>query len=94
MDIDEVRSYRCSASRGLQSRHAFQYQRIEVDASLSEKHAKLNPEMGPSPRAQIRYHLPQEEIALGPACWLVRTRYPAQPTTLLTRPPVGLFAQI
>ena len=47
------------------------YDRIELDWSLSEESPLLDLEFGPSPKIDARYHLPQEEIALGPACWLV-----------------------
>ncbi len=72
VDIEEVRSYRYAPSRGLQATQAGTYQRIELDASLSEDSVILNPNISPSPTMEVRYHQPQEEIALGPACWLVR----------------------
>lgn len=49
---------------------ALAYDRIELDASLSDESSALNLKIRPSPQIEARYHLPQEEIALGPACWL------------------------
>jgi NAD+ synthase (glutamine-hydrolysing) len=47
---------------------AQEYQRIEVDFSLSGSDDDLL--RSPTPSRPARYHLPEEEIALGPACWL------------------------
>jgi NAD+ synthase (glutamine-hydrolysing) len=70
VDLEDVRSYRCSMSRALQATHTEKYERIEADKSLSDSGADLDPFLKPSPEIEIRYHSPEEEIALGPACWL------------------------
>lgn len=70
VDLEDVRSHRWAPSRGLQAVQAGVYQRIEVNMSLSSERANLNPRIGPSPAIEARYHVPEEEIALGPACWL------------------------
>ena len=46
------------------------YQRIEVPISLSRREDNFNPLVVPSPAIEVKYHPPQEEISLGPACWL------------------------
>lgn len=48
------------------------YHRIELYESLFHESPVLNLKIRPSSKIDARYHLPQEEIALGPACWLVR----------------------
>lgn len=70
VDLEDVRSYRCSPSRGLQAARQEPYKRIEVDVRLSPESDDLNMELTPSPEIPIFYHSPAEEIALGPACWL------------------------
>ena len=70
LDIEEVRSARWQQSRAHQAVQAPAYQRIELDASLAQEATVFNPKIGPTPNIPIRYHLPEEEIALGPACWL------------------------
>ncbi|KAJ5721565.1 uncharacterized protein N7483_009499 [Penicillium malachiteum] len=68
VDLEKVRAYRFAPSRGMQAVAAPEYQRIEVDFSLS--HENLDLGLGPTAARPARYHLPEEEIALGPACWL------------------------
>ncbi|THC90686.1 hypothetical protein EYZ11_009861 [Aspergillus tanneri] len=68
VDLEEVRAYRFAPSRGFQAAQAPTYERIEVDFTLSHDNIGI-PEM-PTPARPPRYHLPEEEIALGPACWL------------------------
>jgi hypothetical protein len=38
--------------------------------SLSSDSDTLDPLINPTPPRDVRYHTPEEEIALGPACWL------------------------
>ncbi|PVG04706.1 glutamine-dependent NAD(+) synthetase with GAT domain-containing protein [Serendipita vermifera] len=66
IDIEDVRSHRAVKSRSMQAAEAERYQRIEVSFALS------NDTFGCTPTSQIttRIHSPEEEIALGPACWL------------------------
>ncbi|KOS20618.1 Glutamine-dependent NAD(+) synthetase [Escovopsis weberi] len=68
IDLEEVRAYRFAPSRGMQAVAAPAYERIEVDFSLSRD--ELDFMQAPTPARPPRYHLPEEEIALGPACWL------------------------
>ncbi|KAK0766879.1 hypothetical protein N5P37_000608 [Trichoderma harzianum] len=68
VDLEEVRSYRFAPSRGFQATQAPVYERIEVDFRLT--HDTLRILEIPTPPRPARYHLPEEEIALGPACWL------------------------
>ncbi|KAJ3526313.1 hypothetical protein NM208_g11250 [Fusarium decemcellulare] len=68
VDLEEVRAYRFAPSRGFQATQAPTYERIEVDFSLS--HSDIDVLRAPTPARPARYHLPEEEIALGPACWL------------------------
>ncbi|KAF2262727.1 glutamine-dependent NAD(+) synthetase with GAT domain-containing protein [Lojkania enalia] len=70
VDIEEVRAYRYAPSRGLQSLTAPTYQRIETTFSLSTGDGDFDPKVIPSERQTLRVHTPEEEIALGPACWL------------------------
>ena len=69
-DLEEVRSYRSQASRAAQAIEQPSYERIEINMSLSNKARDRNPSIRPSKPMDIRYHLPEEEISLGPACWL------------------------
>lgn len=68
VDLEEVRAYRFAPSRNFQAVQAPVYERIEVDFTLS--HDSLRILEVPTPIRPPRYHLPEEEIALGPACWL------------------------
>ena len=71
VDLEEVRAYRCSTSRGLQavrSTHQ-QYRRIDVTTySMSLQSDDFKAQLSPS--CPIKIHAPEEEIALGPALWL------------------------
>ncbi|KAH8131511.1 hypothetical protein ACSS6W_001723 [Trichoderma asperelloides] len=68
VDLEEVRAYRFAPARNFQAVQAPVYERIEVDFTLS--HDSLRILEVPTPIRPPRYHLPEEEIALGPACWL------------------------
>ncbi|KAJ5155250.1 glutamine-dependent NAD(+) synthetase [Penicillium capsulatum] len=68
VDLEEVRAYRFAPSRGFQAVQAPIYERIEVDFSLCHDNIEVL-EVPSAPQA-AKYHLPEEEIALGPACWL------------------------
>ncbi|KAJ3551159.1 hypothetical protein NM688_g4877 [Phlebia brevispora] len=72
LDLEDVRAHRAVISRNMQAASAERYQRIEVDFALSGgkfdsvrdlEDVVLND-------FPIHYHRPEEEIALGPACWL------------------------
>ncbi|KAI9677458.1 MAG: glutamine-dependent NAD(+) synthetase [Caeruleum heppii] len=69
-DIEEVRSFRCEPSRGYQAIEARQYLRIDVEFALSRPGSILDTKIRPSQPREPRFHAPEEEIALGPACWL------------------------
>ncbi|CAK7234040.1 glutamine-dependent NAD(+) synthetase [Sporothrix bragantina] len=66
VDLEEVRSFRFTPSRGMQAMQAPAYQRIEIDFNLTDNKMGL----APTKAQPARYHLPEEEIALGPACYL------------------------
>lgn len=70
VDLEEVRSFRTSASRSSQAAQAPVYQRIEVPMSLSRKENQLEPGVQLSPDIDMQYLLPEEEISLGPAMWM------------------------
>ncbi|KAI9270615.1 hypothetical protein BDA99DRAFT_502273 [Phascolomyces articulosus] len=71
VDLEDVRSFRSrSASRGVQASHSEAYERQDVGFSLSHPHTDADIGIIPDkPRAPF-YHTPEEEIALGPACWM------------------------
>lgn len=70
VDIEEVRSYRSAASRGHQAIRAPAYERIETKFCLSDDSKERDLSLGPTPQKEVRYHAPEEEISLGPACWM------------------------
>lgn len=70
VDLQEVRSYRFAPSRGMQAINNPVYQRVEADISLSQHGEDVDLSIGPTKEIKVRYHKPEEEIALGPACWL------------------------
>ncbi|DAZ96864.1 TPA: hypothetical protein N0F65_008825 [Lagenidium giganteum] len=69
IDLDDVRSYRGSvSSRSEQaSSTKFHIPKVHVDFSLCHEN---DIHIRPTPRMEARIHTPEEEIALGPACWL------------------------
>ncbi|CDR39327.1 CYFA0S03e02212g1_1 [Cyberlindnera fabianii] len=70
VDLEEVRAYRSQISFGLQSTKSPSYDRVHVPAELSPQQITFNPSIAPTKSQEIFYHTPEEEIALGPACWL------------------------
>ncbi|KAF8826059.1 hypothetical protein HHX47_DHR6000466 [Lentinula edodes] len=75
IDIEDVRSHRAKSSRSMQAAQAEKYPRIEVPFALSlGKFEEVREEdmIGflSTKTMELRYHRPEEEIALGPACWL------------------------
>ncbi|KAG2110672.1 uncharacterized protein F5147DRAFT_689597 [Suillus discolor] len=74
IDIEDVRSHRTSRSRGLQAARSKAFHRIEVPFALSSgKFGDTDGAMALGIQAKLagaRFHTPEEEIALGPACWL------------------------
>ncbi|KAK9463914.1 uncharacterized protein V1516DRAFT_632342 [Lipomyces oligophaga] len=70
VDLEDVRSYRSFMSHGIQSRTTPTYERIMASFSLSPSGSNFDPSLVPTQAREIRYHQPEEEIALGPACWM------------------------
>ncbi|CAI7666933.1 unnamed protein product [Penicillium palitans] len=70
VDIEEVRTYRCSASRGMQASKQSPYVRLDLDIRLSRRDEDAEPSLATAQPIKPRYHPPEEEISLGPACWL------------------------
>ncbi len=67
VDLEAVRAYRGAfISRMVQASQAEAIPRITVDFELTTDDHRL----APTKPIDVRYHLPEEEIAYGPACWL------------------------
>ena len=71
VDLEDVRSYRSQKSRALQATRQPAYERVEVNFSLSANSEDVDPRIKPSPEIKVKYHLPEEEIAYGPAVRLL-----------------------
>lgn len=68
IDLEDIRMYRNRLrSRSFKASTASSYHRINVDFSLSEKGDVAAPSCVP---CEVTYPSPEEEISLGPACWL------------------------
>ena len=70
LDLEDIRAYRNSRrSRNLRAAAAEtkRYPRIKVQFALSESGHQFLPSSAPF---TWKYHSPEEEILLGPACWL------------------------
>lgn len=72
IDLDDVRAYRNQKSAAIQSvNQSTTYHTVSIPVELAPSSHDLDPSIKPTkPMGQIRYHVPEEEIALGPACWL------------------------
>lgn len=71
IDIEDVRSFRgASTSRGMQASESIAYQRIYADVSLSGFDLDADIGVRTDKARTPFYHTPEEEIALGPACWM------------------------
>ncbi|KAK7060897.1 glutamine-dependent NAD(+) synthetase [Paramarasmius palmivorus] len=75
IDVEDIRSHRAKSSRSMQATQSEPYHRIEVPFALSGgKFEQVREEdmVGflATKTLDVRYHRPEEEIALGPACWL------------------------
>lgn len=69
VDIDDVRSYRASiSSRSDQASEASPIERIVVDFALGGGEDEMSTMT--TPPIKLRVHKPEEEIGMGPACWL------------------------
>lgn len=70
VDLDDIWSSRASRSRGAQAMETEPFERIKVDFRLTDHKSFRNSRFPISKPFDPRYHKPEEEIALGPACWL------------------------
>ncbi|KAI8982532.1 hypothetical protein BDB01DRAFT_744138 [Pilobolus umbonatus] len=71
VDLEEVRSFRARmTSRGFQAEATAAYQREHVNMSLTHSYIKTDIHIRPTKSKPHFFHIPEEEIALGPACWL------------------------
>lgn len=72
VDLEDVRNYRASVmSRSLQAAATdVRYKRIDVPIELARMEERFDPTVTPTKPRDVFYHIPEEEIALGPACWL------------------------
>ena len=67
VDLSNVRSYRGSRMSGaIQASRGVAIPQITTDFHLTDKEHQHTT----NPKTDLRIHLPEEEIALGPACWL------------------------
>ncbi|KAM0786312.1 glutamine-dependent NAD(+) synthetase [Microbotryomycetes sp. NB124-2] len=71
VDIQEVRAHRSSSSRSIQAaKNVVSFERIRAATRLSSHEAEDLIEWETTKPGEFKYHTPEEEIALGPACWL------------------------
>ncbi|KAI6244592.1 Glutamine-dependent NAD(+) synthetase [Erysiphe necator] len=71
LDLEEVRSFRTSISRSLQGSREQSYSRVNAEISLSNNSTKVtSPEIKLSQEIDIKYHTPEEEIALSAGIFL------------------------
>ncbi|KAI0060744.1 glutamine-dependent NAD synthetase with GAT domain-containing protein [Artomyces pyxidatus] len=70
IDIEDVRAHRAKSSRSMQAAAAERYHRIEAPIALSDGKFSVIEEFNKPSPFEMRFHRPEEEIALGPACWL------------------------
>ncbi|KAH8116491.1 glutamine-dependent NAD synthetase with GAT domain-containing protein [Phellopilus nigrolimitatus] len=73
IDIEDVRAHRAKASRSMQAADAERYHRVEVPFALSDATDTLSQkeyDIEGQRAFEVHYHRPEEEIALGPACWM------------------------
>ncbi|XP_058064465.1 glutamine-dependent NAD(+) synthetase [Anopheles bellator] len=69
-DLDDIQAYRGALrSRSLLAASTLTYPSVLVRTELS-RYDDLLPEIVPPPSLLSPYHTPEEEISLGPACWL------------------------
>ena len=71
VDLDDVRAYRNQKSASVQAVNQLEkFKVIYTDVELSPSDYVFDHSIIPSKPQPIKYHTPEEEIALGPACWL------------------------
>ena len=69
VNLDDVRAYRgTKASRAVQASKMTALPQIDVNFEFDPAGSEITPRV--SPKIVPHYHKPEEEIALGPACWL------------------------
>ena len=69
VNLHDVRTYRgAKASRAVQASKTEQLPQIDVDFEFDTERWENSPPT--SLKIDLHYHTPEEEIALGPACWL------------------------
>lgn len=74
VDLEEVRSYRSVKSRAMQAREVTGFQRFPANMSLSSDAEEFDPTLAPSKDIEVRYHLPEEEIARQCSMFLYRRK--------------------
>jgi NAD+ synthase (glutamine-hydrolysing) len=62
IDIEDVRAHRAKGSRSMQATAFERYHRIEVDFALSGGKLEVDM-MGLGMKTEVKYHIPEEEIA-------------------------------
>ena len=70
VDLEEVRAFRSSPSRGHQAIQAKSYHRIETDFSLSTDVENRDISVAPNSSIEPHFFSPEEEIALSTGCYL------------------------
>lgn len=70
IDLDDVRAYRNQRAANIQAAASPKYKTIESKVELSPLKNIFDPNVKPTLVRPAKYHTPEEEIALGPACWL------------------------
>ncbi len=74
VDLEDVRSFRVSHSRGIQAAQQAPYPRIQADIRLSRPDIEaingVNRIVVPTSDIPVRYHTPAEEIQYAPALWM------------------------
>lgn len=72
VDLEQVKSYRSSPSFGMQCSLSSELETIEAEKLLADLKAKVVDllDTPTTPAQPVHLHSPEEEIALGPACWL------------------------
>ena len=70
VDLDDIWSSRSARSRAAQSMKAPQYHRVEIAFAMTSAEGSHAGLFRAASTIEARYHKPEEEIALGPACWL------------------------
>ena len=69
VNLNDVRAYRgAKASRAVQASKTQPLPQIDIDFEIDPPHPENTPRV--TPKIVPFYHTPEEEIALGPACWL------------------------